>query len=107
MTKPRSVPISDVREHLNALKERHSLDGIALAIGLSPRRVHHLFTSTGNVYARTAAKIIAAAQGSVVVKDEVVLLKPSHNVVLKYLDTAECQEFVEMCRRPAKYRCPV
>lgn len=106
MTKPRSVPMSEVREHLDTLKARHSIAGIALAIGLSPRRVHHLFTSTGNVYARTAAKIIAAAQGGVV-KDEVVLPKPSHNVVLEYLDTAECQEFVEMCRRPAKYRCPV
>lgn len=58
----RTVPVSEVRDHLDALKKRHSVAGIALAVGLTPRSVRRLFTTDAFIYRTTAERIVAAAQ---------------------------------------------
>lgn len=62
MTHKRTVPVSEVRHHLDTLKTRHSVAGIALAVGLTPRSVHRLFTTDAFIYRSTAERIRAAAQ---------------------------------------------
>lgn len=101
MSKPRTVPVAKVRDHLDTLKERHSIAGIALAIGMTPRSVHRLFHTTGFIYASTANRIIAAAEG----RTEAEAREPAVNLrneAAMYAETPDGQAFIARCRRPKR-----
>lgn len=108
MALKRTVTVDSVRVHLNTLKARHSVAGIALAIGLTPRSVHRLFSSTGFIYRGTAERIIAAAQGPVEEETpEAVDPMPALISDAEYALTPEGHAFVTNCRLPRKHREPV
>lgn len=108
MNQKRSISAESLRVHLNVLKERHSVAGIALAIGLTPRSVHRLFTTTAFVHRSTAERIIAAAQGPVKEEQpEVLAPVPELMSDAEYAKTPEGHAFVTNCRLPRKYREPV
>lgn len=103
MIKPRSVPVTKVRHHLDTLKERHSIAGIALAIGMTPRSVNRLYGTTTNIYVSTANRIIAAAEGRVKIEPKEPTVSVRDEAVV-YAETDEGREFIARCRVPRKYR---